>query len=112
MTLFDLKTLEKIAELPTGKNPDAGLYDAFSKLVFVFNHSGTSATAIDPFSGKVAGEVELGGAGIEAGVSDGAGRIFVNSEDTHEIIVFDARTLKVKTRWSISPGRTYGYSFG
>jgi DNA-binding beta-propeller fold protein YncE len=104
VTLFDLKTLEKIVELPTGKNPDAGLYDPFSKRVFVFNHSGTSATAIDPFEGKVVGEVELGGGAIEAGVSDGNGAIYVNSEDTNEVIVFDPKSLKVKTRWSISPG--------
>jgi len=104
VTLFDLKTLEKIADLPTGKNPDAGLYDHFSKRVFVFNHSGTSATAIDPFEGKVVGEVELGGAAIEAGVSDGKRTIYVNSEDTNEVIVFDPKTLKVKTRWSIAPG--------
>lgn len=104
VTLFNLKTLEKIVELPTGKNPDAGLYDPFSKRVFVFNHSGASATVIDPFNGKVIGEVELGGGAIEAGVSDGKGTIYVNSEETSEIVVFDARSLKVKTRWSLAPG--------
>jgi len=104
VTLFDLKTLAKISELPAGKNPDAGLYDPFSKRVFVFNHSGTSATVIDPFEGKVIGEVELGGGGIEAGVSDEKGTIFVNSEDTHEVIVFDAKSLKVKNRWTVAPG--------
>jgi DNA-binding beta-propeller fold protein YncE len=104
VTLFDLKTLAKIAELPTGKNPDAGLYDPFSKRVFVFNHSGTSATAIDPFEGKVIGEIELGGGSIEAGVSDEKGTIYVNSEDTNEVIVFDSKSMKVKNRWSLSPG--------
>jgi DNA-binding beta-propeller fold protein YncE len=104
VTLFDLKTFEKIAELPAGKNPDAGLYDPFSRRVFVFNHSGTSATAIDPFGGKVVGEVELGGGAIEAGVSDNNGTIYVNSEETNEIIVFNSKTMKVTKRWSIAPG--------
>jgi DNA-binding beta-propeller fold protein YncE len=104
VTLFDLKTLSKISEFPTGKNPDAGLYDSFSKRVFVFNHSGTSATVIDPFEGKVIGEVELGGGAIEAGTSDNKGTIYVNSEDTNEVIVFDSRSMKVKNRWSLSPG--------
>ncbi|MEJ0028947.1 MAG: hypothetical protein WDO15_00520 [Bacteroidota bacterium] len=36
VTIFDLKTLKAIVELPTGKNPDALLYDNFSKRVFVF----------------------------------------------------------------------------
>lgn len=103
-TVFDLKTLEKIAELPTGKNPDALLYDPYSERVFVFNHSGASATAIDIANAKVTGTVELGGSGVEAGVSDGKGTIYVNLEDTHEIVVFDAKTLAVKDRWPLAPG--------
>ena len=46
-TIFDLKTLAKIVELPTGKNPDALMYDAFSNRVFIFNHSDVTTTAID-----------------------------------------------------------------
>jgi len=103
-TLFDLKTLDKIAELPTGKNPDALLYDTFSDKVFIFNHSGGSATAIDVTSAKVTGTIELGGEGVEAGVSDGKGTIYVNLEDTHEIVAFDAKALVIKHRWSIAPG--------
>lgn len=103
-TVFDLKTLAKIAELPTGKNPDALLYDSYSDRVFVFNHSGGSATAIDITSAVVTGTIELGGGGVEAGVSDGKGTIYVNLEDTHEIVVFDAKTLKVKHRWPLAPG--------
>jgi DNA-binding beta-propeller fold protein YncE len=103
-TIFNLKTLAPIVELPTGENPDALLYDAYSDRVFVFNHSGSSATAIDLSKGIVLGTVDLGGDGVEAGVSDGQGTIFVNLEDTHEIVSFDAKTLAVKTRWSVAPG--------
>src|SRR5882672_9436322 len=56
-TIFDLKTLAPIAELPTGKNPDALLYDNFSDRVFIFNHSGGDATAVDIATGKVVGTV-------------------------------------------------------
>lgn len=103
-TIFDLKTLAKIAELPTGKNPDALLYDPYSGKVFIFNHSGGSATAIDIAAAKVVGTIELGGEGVEAGVSDGNGTIFVNLEDTSEIVSFDSKTFKVKNRWSVAPG--------
>ena len=103
-TVFDLKTLAVIVELPTGKNPDAVLYDNFSQRMFVFNHSGGSVTAIDIANGKVVGTLELGGEGVEAGVSDEKGTVFVNLEDKNEIVAFDAKALTVKNRWSIAPG--------
>jgi DNA-binding beta-propeller fold protein YncE len=103
-TIFDLKTLTAIAELPTGKNPDALLYDPYTQNIFVFNHSGASATAIDIAGAKVTGTIDLGGEGVEAGVTDGAGTIFVNLEDTHEIVSFDAKSLTLKNRWDVSPG--------
>jgi len=104
VTIFDLKTLLPIAEAPTGKNPDAAVYDNFSDRVFIFNHSGGSATALDIATGKVLGTVDLGGTGVEAGVSDEKGTIFVNLEDTHEIVSFDAKTLAIKNKCKIAPG--------
>lgn len=103
-SIFDLKTLKIIAELPTGKNPDALLYDKFSKRVFVFNHSDVTATAIDIAAGKVIGSINLGGTALEAGASDERGTIFVNLEEANEIVSFDATTLTLKNRWKISPG--------
>ena len=103
-TIFDLKTLKLVKELPTGKNPDALLYDKFSDRVFIFNHSGGTATVIDIRKATVIGTVDLAGEGVEAGVSDDQGTIFVNMEDSHEIVSFDAKTQAVKNRWKISPG--------
>ncbi len=104
VTIFDLKTLKPIVELPTGKNPDALLYDHFSNRVFVFNHSDVTTTVIDIAEGKVVGTVDVGGTALEAGVSDEQGTIFVNLEDTHEIVSFDAKTLAIKNKWKIAPG--------
>lgn len=103
-SIFDLKTLKVIAELPTGKNPDALLYDAYSNRVFVFNHSGGDATAIDMKTNKVAGTILLGGEAVEAGVSDERGTIFVNLEDSHEIVSFDAKSFAIKNKWKLTPG--------
>jgi DNA-binding beta-propeller fold protein YncE len=103
-TVFDLKTLKPIIEIPAGKNPDALLYDEYSDRVFIFNHSDVTATAIDIGDAKTAGTVELGGTGLEAGTSDGRGTIFVNLEDESDIVSFDAKTLAFKNRWKISPG--------
>jgi DNA-binding beta-propeller fold protein YncE len=102
VTIFDLKTLKPIVELPTGKNPDALLYDHFSKRVFVFNHSDVTTTAIDIENGKVAGTLDLGGSSLEAGATDENGTIFVNLEDAAEIVSFDAKTLAIKNRWKLA----------
>lgn len=102
-TIFDLKTRQVIAELPTGKNPDALLYDSFSKNVFVFNHSDVTTTAIDIANAKVVGTLDLGGTALEAGATDEKGTIFVNLEEANEVVSFDAKTLKVKDRWKLTP---------
>jgi DNA-binding beta-propeller fold protein YncE len=102
-TVFDLKTLKPVAELPTGKNPDALLYDSFSKRVFVFNHSDVTTTAIDIERGTVVGTLDLGGTALEAGATDENGTIFVNLEDSNEIVTFDAKSLTIKNRWKLSP---------
>ena len=103
VTIFDLATLKTLSTVPTGKNPDAIIYDAASKRVFTFNGGSSDTTAIDAGNGKVAGTIALGGK-PEFAVSDGKGTIFVNIEDKSEIVAFDPNKLAVKSRWSIAPG--------
>src|SRR5882762_1200352 len=103
ITIFDLKTLKVLGTAAAGKNPDAIIYDPVSKRVFSFNGTSKDATAVDAKSGNVAGTIALGGK-PEAGVSDGKGHIFVNIEDTSEIVQFDANKLSVENRWKIAPG--------
>ena len=104
VSVFDLKTREILAEVPSsGQNPDAVMYDAFSGRVFTFNGGTANATAIDAATNKVVGTVDIGGK-PEFAVTDGKGTIFVNNEDKSEVVAFDAKTLQVKTRWSIAPG--------
>jgi DNA-binding beta-propeller fold protein YncE len=102
-TMFDTKTFAATKEIPTGKKPDAIMYDAFSKRVFIFNNEGNSATVLEAATGNVVGTVELGGA-PEAAVTDDHGLIFVNLEDKNEVAVFDAHTLVVKHKWSLGTG--------
>ena len=52
VTIFDLKTLKTIAEVPTGKKPDAIIYDPATSRVFAFNGGSNSATAIWRRMGK------------------------------------------------------------
>ena len=47
VVVFDLNDYHITDRIPTGKNPDAILFDQFSKRVFVFNAEGNSVTIID-----------------------------------------------------------------
>jgi len=100
---FNPQTLRVTAVVPAGTNPDALLYDEFSKRVFVFNNGATTATVLDAATGQPMGTAELGGA-PEAGVSDGKGTVSVNLGDKNEIVAFNAKTLAVAHRWSVGPG--------
>jgi hypothetical protein len=106
VSVFDLKTGKVLADVPSsGQNPDAVMYDAFSDRVFTFNGRTANATAIDAATNKVVGTVDIGGK-PEFAVTDGKA-IFVNNEDTSEIVAFDAKS-SIKTRWSIAPARAGG----
>ncbi|MEO5910137.1 MAG: YncE family protein [Pelobium sp.] len=102
-TVFDLKNNEVMGTVVVGTNPDAILYDDYSKKIFVFNGRSNDASVIDPTTDKMIATIPLGGK-PETGVSDGKGQIFVNVEDTNEVVVFDANTFKVKYRYKINDG--------
>src|SRR6266550_3854552 len=103
VTIFDTKTLKVLGTAPAGKNPDAIIYDPASKRVFAFNGSSKDATAIDAKTGTVAGTIPLGGK-PEFAAADEKGHVFVNIEDTSEIVKFDSNKLTVENRWKIAPG--------
>ncbi len=102
VTIFDLKTLKRIADVTTGKKPDAIIYDPATSRVFAFNGESDSATAIDAATGKVAGTVDLGG-GPEFAVADGKGYVFNNLEDESLVLKIDSRKLTVEQRWPAAP---------
>ena len=103
--VFDVKTLKPIgAPIPTGPKPDALLYDAFSQRVFIFSNDGGKSTVLNAKTGAVVGTAELGG-DVEEGVSDGHGTIFANIENKSEIVAFDAKTLAVRHRFPLAPGK-------
>lgn len=103
VTVFDLGSLAVTATIKvTGENPDAILYEPVSKRVFTFNGRGKNVTAIDAASGAIAGTLAVGGK-PEFAVSDGSGVVYVNIEDTAEVVAFDAKSLAVKGRWPLAP---------
>src|SRR5205814_2122246 len=74
-----------------------------SNRVLSFNHSTNDITAIDPNGMQAVGSLSAGGV-PELAVSDDKGQVWVNLEDTSEIVQFDAKTLKVIKKFSLAPG--------
>src|SRR5690242_20720898 len=102
VTIFDLKTLKPIGTVKTDANPDAIVYEPVSKRVFTFNGRGKNTTAVNAADGTVAGTLALGGKPEFAAV-DGKGSIFVNNEDTSELIEIDAQKITETHRWRLAP---------
>lgn len=100
VSVFDLKSLAVEKKIKVGNVPDAILYDPFSKRVFTFNAKSHDTTAIDASQSEVVGKIDLGGK-PEFAASDEKGTVFVNIEDTSEIVGFDPQHLTVKSRWKL-----------
>jgi len=102
VTIFDLKTLKSLGTVATGTNPDAILYEPVTKRVFAFNGRSKDATAINGADGTIVGTIALGGK-PEFAVADGRGNVYLNIEDTSELVHLDAKDLKVLHRWPEAP---------
>jgi len=103
LTVFDLHTDKVFGQLPVGQNPDAIMYDEFSKHLIVCNGRSNDITIVDPENDKVVATIEVGGKPEEA-VTNGAGTLYVNIEDKSEIAVIDLKNPRVLHRWPLSPG--------
>jgi DNA-binding beta-propeller fold protein YncE len=101
VTVFDLKSLAVEKKIKVGSGPDAILYDPFSKRVFTFNGKGHNITAVDAAKGEVVGNIELAGK-PEFAATDEKGTVFVNLEDTSELVAFDPQKLTVRSRWKLA----------
>src|SRR6476619_4432950 len=104
VSMFDTTTLQLINKIDVGKGPDGIYYDPGTKRVFTNNHGSHDITAIDAKTGQVVGTVKAEGDGESAIVADGV--VYLNIEDTNEVIVFDPKSLEVKKRFPIGVAKT------
>jgi DNA-binding beta-propeller fold protein YncE len=104
-SIFDLRTLKVLGQVKTGSNPDAIVYDPDSRRVFTFNGQSKDATVFSALTGQVLATIPLGGK-PEFAAPSGRGQVYVNNEDTAEVIEIDSRHLVVTKRWSIKPGES------
>ena len=99
VSMFDPATLQLIKKIDVGKGPDGIYYEPGSKRIFTNNHGTHDITALDAATGAVVGTVKLEGDGEQAVIANGL--VYVNSEDTAEVVVFDPKSLAVKKRFPI-----------
>jgi len=103
VAVFDLATLALSRTVAVGRNPDAIVFDAATKRVAVFNGASHDASILDAATGEVlVDSIALGGK-PEFARSDGAGHVYVNIEDTAEVVDLDLRQARVQRRYSIAP---------
>jgi DNA-binding beta-propeller fold protein YncE len=103
-SIIDLKTLQTLSKVETGKNPDGMLYETGQQEVYMFNGRGASATVIDAKSGKVAATIPLEGKPEFGAADPQAGRVYDNLEDKSEVVAIDTKSHQVVNRWPIAPG--------
>lgn len=104
VSMFDPTTLTLIKKIDVGKGPDGIYYDPKTKRVFTNNHGTHDITAIDAKTGEVVGTVHAQTDGEQAVIADDL--IYVNGEDTNEVVVFDPKSLEVKNRFPIGVAKT------
>jgi len=105
VSMFDTNTLALIKKIDVGNGPDGIYYDPRTKRVFTNNHGSHDITAIDAKTGTVVGTVKVDGDGEQAVIGKD-GLIYVNSENTSEVVAFDPQSLQVKQRFPIGVAKT------
>ena len=101
VTVFELSSSKVLGTLPTGKKPDAIVYDPFTRRVFVANGDAGSLTVIDAARSEVLATVVVGGK-LEFAVVDGKGRLYVNVENKNTLAVVDTVKLSVVAQHDLS----------
>jgi YVTN family beta-propeller protein len=100
VTVFDLKTAAVLSQINTGQNPDAIMYDPYTRQVITCNGRSHDLTLIDAATGEVTGTIALDGK-PETAVSDEAGKLYVNIEDKNKISCVDLATKTVTASWPL-----------
>jgi len=102
VTVFDLASLKTVDTFKVnGHNPDAIVFDPSSKHLFTLNGRSKDASILDASTGKEVATLPLGGK-PEFAVADGKGHLFVNIEDTAELVSIDTAKNQVLHRWPLA----------
>ncbi len=101
IVVFDRHSLQKIATVPAGMNPDGIAYEPVTKTVWAFNGRSGDASVLDTATNKIAATIKLPGK-PEFPVADGKGVVFANIEDKNEIVKLDAKTKQLTETYPLA----------
>ena len=100
VTVFNTITNEVTTQIQTGQNPDAIMYEPYTRTIITCNGGSHDLSVIDPKTEKVIQTIPVGGK-PETAVTDKEGNVFVNIEDKNEIVKVNMKTFKVEARWPL-----------
>jgi YVTN family beta-propeller protein len=99
--VFDLRTLKVLGRVKAAPDADGIVYDAKSGHILVIDGDSAKVTVIDPATDKVVATIE-GGGGLEFGVSDEAGKFYVDGEKNNEIVRMDLASNTADAHWPLT----------
>jgi len=99
--IFDRTSFKELGQIPVGANPDGMLIEPTTGRLFVFNGKSKNLMVVDLATRQVIATVPLPGK-PEFPTADGAGFVYDNIEDTHEVVKISAADNKVVATWKIA----------
>jgi hypothetical protein len=105
ISVFDPKSFKTVQRIKAGQKPDSIIYDPASKKIFAFCGKSGEVAIVDPTAPNQPPVMLPVGGKLETGVSDGAGHVYVNVEDKHEIVAIDSKQPKILAHWPLGAGK-------
>lgn len=97
---FDVNSLKPEKRIAAAPDADGIIYEPVTGHIYVLNGDSGSLTVIDPATNSVITTINVG-AGLEAGLADSQGSLFVDGAEKHDIVKIDARTNKVEAHYNM-----------
>ncbi len=97
---FDLESLKPLKQISAAPDADGIIYEPVTRHVYVINGDSGSLTVIDPKTNAAISTINVG-AGLEAGVVDDKGTVFVLGAEKREIVSIDAKTHTIAAHWAM-----------
>jgi len=110
VVVFDRTSLEKVATIPVGTNPDGIVYEPSTQTVWAFNGRSNNVSVVDAATRKVVATIPLPGK-PEFPAVDGQGAVFDNIEDKNSIVRLDAKSKTLTATWPIGCDSPSGLAF-
>ncbi len=101
VAVFNLQTLKVIDRIKAEPDADGIVFDPKSNHVLVVDGDSAKVTVIDPKTDTVVATIP-GGGGLEFGVSDEAGKFYVDGEKNNEIVRMDLTSNTVDAHWPLT----------